>query len=345
MSKRLFFRVDASPEIGLGHLRRCWVLAQRCRRLGAECHFLVRRREFALPIDGEWKDAIVHDIPWDCDPQEDALLTMNWCLENQVWTGVLDHYRLDESYQKILERGGVKWLQFGNKRHAHPLLGAWVHDASPGASSGDYQTRRANPETFFLTGPRFALVGESFVETRATLQAPVEQEVRSILLTFGGGDDFGAFGRALDWLDAVGFSGRRVVLTTGLNPRLSVLRKRAAKSPCIEMQVDNWSPASVMASCQLAICAGGTSLHEFACLGVPTIIVCTADNQVAPACAWQEAGFGKNLGSLEDIDETQAIQVIEQMIGDHQSRLDCARACWSSQDGLGASRVASCLIA
>ena len=40
MTFDIAFRLDASPEIGLGHLMRCLAIADRLQVAGAECHFL-----------------------------------------------------------------------------------------------------------------------------------------------------------------------------------------------------------------------------------------------------------------------------------------------------------------
>jgi len=343
--KRLFFRADAAPELGLGHARRCAVLAGACRQLGAEIHLLVRRRDVAMPALGDWAGAVLHEVPWDCGPEEDAQWTLEKCAENGLQSGVIDHYRIDAGYQQVLSDGGLRWLQFGNTGHVHPLLGKWVHDANPQAKREDYLGRLVNPETECLLGPRYALVESRFGEVRAKSIRPQQRKVESVLLTFGGGDDRGGFERALGWLEALGFSGRRVLLTTGLNPQLEVLRKRADKDGRIELQVDNWQPAEVMAKCQLAITAGGTAVYELACLGVPTVIVNTAENQQATARAWQERGLAVSLGALEMVVDAVAMEQIGRLMEDGDARLALAKKSWEAVDGRGAERVAAALLA
>jgi len=344
VKKSVFFRLDASPEIGLGHLRRCLVLARECGRLGSTPHFLIR----SCSLDPERLDipegGIVSAIPWDAEPADDAALIVRYCADAGVDAGVLDHYRFADGYQKILRDGGLRWMQFGNLMHCHALEGDLVHDASPGAKPSDYAARAVNPRTRFLAGPSYALVGEPFRAARGDHSRGSQDEVRRVLLTFGGGDDHGATLASLDWLEAAGYRGEAVILTTRMNPSLPAIRARSAASTSVSLRVDDWNPAPQMAACQLAISAGGTSLHELACLGVPALIACIAENQVAPARAWHRAGLGVLLGNIADIPSGAAAGTIGTLLNDHKIRREMSERCMACQDGGGASRTAAELL-
>ena len=293
---------------------------------------------------GGWEGAVIHEMPWASEPLEDAQLTRAYCQEKGLKVGVLDHYRIDEAYQTELAGGGLKWMQFGNAKHEHPLLGAWVHDASPTACQEAFQARQRRSDTVFLMGPAFSMVHESYLAQRKNLAAPAWGAVEAVLLTFGGGYDGGATERALDWLEAVGFTGKRVILTTGLNQSVATLKTRAAADGRIALHLNNWQPAELMGACQMAITAGGTSVYELACLGVPTVIVCTAENQWATAHAWQERSLGVSLGALETVVDELAERQIGQLIADAEKRSRLAKRSSSVIDGRGAERVAAALL-
>lgn len=342
----IFFRLDASPQIGLGHLRRCCVLAKACGEQGAISHFFIRHQQLDLEGQPFPPDSVIHDIPWDATAETDADLTIQLCQQHTISVGVVDHYRFPPGYQEKLNAAGLRWMQFGNHLHTHPLKAALVHDASPGAEGSTY-ARRIPPDQqapHFLTGPSYALVDEAFRQQRAQLSPPSTRGIDTLLLTFGGGNDRGATLAALTWLDAAGYTGKRLILTTHLNPSLPELEEKARQSEQIELHLDNWQPAPLMARCQLAICAGGTSLHELACLGVPPIIICIADNQIYPAQAWQKAGMSVNLGMLQDITETTATNQLRHLLQHPHKTTHMAQLCWQAQDGRGAERVAQALL-
>ena len=305
---------------------------------------MVRSRNVSFDSIGDWGGARLHQMPWDLTSDEDGQWVSEKCREFGLSKGVVDHYRLSEGYQERLIEAGLEWMQFGNTKHTHPLMGRWVHDASPGAEMVVYSGRKIGTETEFLLRPRYALVNESFRKVRNLLVAPKKQTVESILITIGGGDDCGATLRVLSWLDAVGYKGHRLVLTGPTNGSLEALWKIAERTANLEVQVGNWDPAEAMGKCQMAVCAGGTSLHELACLGIPVVIVTIASNQVAPAEAWQRAGFGENLGALSDITDSAASNVLKSILGRSEKRFQMAVKAWNSQDGLGAQRVANRLL-
>lgn len=337
----IFFRIDASPKIGLGHLRRCLVLAEACVKAGAVPYFLIRSEHLNLADQAFPEHSVLHSIPWESSAKEDAQITTELCVSHGLQTGVVDHYRVGESgYQEMLIQSGLRWMQFGNLLHKHRLLGTWVHDATPGASAMVYADRVGKPAPHFLAGPEYALVGEEFRQQRSLLTRPVKEEVESVLVTFGGGDDRGGILAALGCLDEAGFQGKRIVLTTRLNPHLAELQKIAAHSTQTELHLDNWHPARLMTRCQLALCAGGTTLHELACLGVPPVIMSIADNQYFPAQAWQEAEMAVNLGPIRDITPKKNIHQLRRLIESPEVRCGMAQRCWQAQDGRGAERVA-----
>jgi UDP-2,4-diacetamido-2,4,6-trideoxy-beta-L-altropyranose hydrolase len=346
MKTKLFFRVDASPQIGAGHLKRCAVLAKACLDLGGECYFLLRCQDFDWQLCGLPDTIKVIHVPWDLEPEEDAKWLVECCQKLGLRAGVLDHYRVTTGYQQCLRDAGLKWLLFGNPSHTHDILADLFHDAAPGAAREVYAARLKKNNPQFLLGPEFALVDPEFrcVRSLSPEASSLGEKLDSILLTFGGGDDRGALMKALDWLDRVRFEGQRVVLTTSMNPRLPELKEAIKEQPQTVLILDNWQPASIMAQRQLALCAGGTTLHELACLGVPAAVLAIAENQVAPGIAWQKAGLGIFLGMLTSLDESQAQKQLSELLHDGTLRQVLAQRCWKTQDGLGAERTAASLL-
>jgi UDP-2,4-diacetamido-2,4,6-trideoxy-beta-L-altropyranose hydrolase len=340
MIPRVFFRLDVAPEIGMGHLRRCSVLAAALQSRGFKGIFLVRSHSLTRDQQHLPAGVKVYGVPWESTPLEDAQRTIELCRQEQCTVGVIDHYRLEEAYQGMIRTAGIRWMQFANPLHMWPISADLVHDASPGSSPSLYLKRIRNPSSKFLCGPSYALIADAYRDVKCA------RDSETVLLTFGGGDDHGATLRALDLLDAAALSGTRLILANRNNPNLPGILARAARAPegAIEVHVDNWQPASLMATCGLALCAGGTTLYELACLGIPAFIISIVRNQIASAEAWEKADLGIHLGRLEELADETVAAALRARARDLLWRKTVAATCRSEVDGFGNERVAAALV-
>jgi RimJ/RimL family protein N-acetyltransferase len=90
----------------------------------------------------------------------------------------------------------------------------------------------------------------------------------------------------------------------------------------------------------LVVSAAGTSVWELCCLGVPTALVCVADNQEAGYRRVLERGAAVGLGSaVPGLDHDAAVATLQQVLGDRALREQLAAAGPRLVDGLGAWRV------
>jgi spore coat polysaccharide biosynthesis predicted glycosyltransferase SpsG len=102
-------------------------------------------------------------------------------------------------------------------------------------------------------------------------------------------------------------------------PALDSVRLLAASMPWVtEVLVDVPDMAALMADADLAILAGGSTNWERCCLGLPGIIVLTAENQKNSAAAMVQAGAALCAGQFSDsefsdrlLDAVGQIQVAE----------------------------------
>lgn len=69
------------------------------------------------------------------------------------------------------------------------------------------------------------------------------------------------------------------VLTSRANSRYNALNALAKKHPSIHIHTDVSDVAALMASCDLAVSAGGTTLCELCAVGVPSVSYLMAENQ------------------------------------------------------------------
>lgn len=336
-------RTDASPAVGLGHLRRCVTLARRLRAMGEEVHFLTKATGFDPAAEVGAAGAVSIPVDPDLTGRADAAFAAEYCRKVGTKRLIVDHYQADEAYQRVLLDAGLRWLQFDGAATT-PQWADWVVSMSPAASPERYRELRRRPETLLLIGPRYAVLRDEFLN-RDTPRA-VRAEADRMFLSFGGGDDRGAGILCLEALVEAGWTGAVDIVSGSANPRLAAIRERIAHSgnENWRLHVDPGSMADLMAAADLALISGGTTSFEAASLGLPSMLVQIADNQRAISAAWERLGAAIDLGPLGTMDSGRMAQRILELCRDPLRRQAMANAGAEAVDSRGAERIAAALM-
>jgi len=157
----------------------------------------------------------------------------------------------------------------------------------------------------------------------------------------GGVDKGNATGEVLDALRACALpEDCQISVVMGPHaPWQALVRERAAAMPWpTEVLVNIQDIAKLMADCDLAIGAAGTSAWERCCVGLPSLTVVLAANQIAGAAALQAAGCVELLGDAAL--GFSALQEKLAMLLDPDRLNAMQAACAALTDGLGARRLA-----
>lgn len=338
---KFLFRIDVSPSTGTGHLRRCLTLAHELKEQGAEVLFACRLKSFNIEKHMAHIAVGWEEYDWSLTPEEDARKVIQSCRKYQVDAVIIDHYRADETYQRNLHESGVKWLQFDGAARC-PFWADWILNISPAASESLYEGLIRRKKTRFLLGPRYAPLRREF--RKCHVRQPQSGAVRTILLTFGGGDDRGATIFCLEAIRAIDNNIEIIILLSSANPNMDDIVEWN-QGDRIRVIIDAEKTADYMASADLAITAGGMTVFELAALGIPVMILQIADNQVPIARAWQERGYGINLGGMDRLRPEDLWREMMALLRDADRRKAISAAGREMVDGLGAGRVAGALLA
>src|SRR3972149_1170685 len=147
----LLVRVDASPEIGLGHGMRCLALAQGWKDAGGDVCFALAE---SLPaFEQRLKRERFEIVPLPVRPgtAEDASRTAAVARERQAPWVVVDGYRFGPAYQRTVKESGTRLLIFDDHGHAGDYSADLVLNQNISARPETY-SRRASP-TRPLLGP------------------------------------------------------------------------------------------------------------------------------------------------------------------------------------------------
>ena len=341
---RFLFRFDVSPRIGTGHLRRCLTLASELKEQHrAFVFFACKSVDFDLAgylhgvVDG-WTV-----LDWSSTPESDAQKVIQIYRQQEIDIAVIDHYQADVEYQKALHGSGIRWLQFdGSARQ--PLWADWVLNASPATDEAFYLPLKQKDATCFLLGPAYALLRREFHQWRP--KVTFRKEVRRVLLTFGGGDDRGATVFCLEAMKSLDRTIERVALVSSANPRRPEIMHWGSRNndSNVMLLVDEEEIARCMVSADLAITAGGTTTFETAAMGLPSLIIQTADNQELNAKSWDREGAAKYVGLSDSLTSSALRRHVVDLANSPSLRKSMACIGRSLVDCLGARRVAKTLL-
>jgi spore coat polysaccharide biosynthesis predicted glycosyltransferase SpsG len=118
-------------------------------------------------------------------------------------------------------------------------------------------------------------------------------------------------------------------------PRLRAL----ARAGAIDLHIDVRDMAALSAQADVAVGAGGGSVWERAVLGLPSVVVPLADNQIAMTTLLD------SYGALVSAELTDLGAAWSRVIDDAELRRSLSERSASLCDGLGAQRVAQALMA
>jgi UDP-2,4-diacetamido-2,4,6-trideoxy-beta-L-altropyranose hydrolase len=353
---RVVFRVDASTEIGTGHVMRCLTLAQALRSAGHACRFISRNHP------GNLADRIV-EHGFDCallrapegnapsgPPPHAAWAGVTWeqdAAETRAALGdkspdwlVLDHYAFDARWERAVLQEGTRLLVIDDLAD-RPHIADLLLDQNLGREAADYDAL-VPPHCRRLIGPRYALLRPEFAEKRAeALAARAERAaygVRNLLISMGGVDLLDATSVVLQALPDCPLSPETritVVMGSG-SPAPERVRALVAAMPWpTEVLVDVQDMARLMAEADLAIGAAGSTSWERCCLGLPTLTIAIAENQSGTARVLANVGATIDLGPLDahGFQERLSRAIRESMSVETLERLGVAAAAICDGDG------------
>jgi UDP-2,4-diacetamido-2,4,6-trideoxy-beta-L-altropyranose hydrolase len=356
--QRVVVRVDASTEMGMGHLMRCLSLARDLADEGARIFFLLRSHASGLAGLIEREGHAVRLLP-DPDrsaeaPAADGTAHASWLpttWQNDAgqtmeaidrigpvdWL-VVDHYALDAKWERMLRERAPRILaidDLADRDHDCDIL------LDQNLVQGMEQRYRARLPAACrpLLGPAYALLRPEFARRRESLPER-SGKVDRILVCFGGSDPGNETAKALAAIESLSLPRLAVDIAIGLsNPHADSISALCGEIPLAELHRGADNMAELMMRADLAIGAGGVMSWERCCLGLPTIAVDIADNQIGALTALAGCGAAAYLGSAHSVTVDQMAGTLRSMLHDPLPTRAMGLVARTLVDGLGTSRV------
>jgi UDP-2,4-diacetamido-2,4,6-trideoxy-beta-L-altropyranose hydrolase len=363
--KNFAFRVDASLQIGTGHVMRCLTLADALRAHGHQCHFICREQPGTLAEYIQELGFAVHILPFEetatldvihapytqwlgDDLTKDANQTSNLIQSLCIDWLIIDHYALDHKWEKYIqnENSRIKIMVIDDLAD-RPHFAAVLLDQNFGRKAEEY-VGLVPDNCRLLIGPKFALLRPEFASYRPeSLSRRTNRKLTHLMISMGGTDIADATSSVLLALQVADMPSdlHLSVVMGSSSPALSRVRNLASQMFWrTEVLIDVRNMASLMTNADLAIGAGGITTWERCCLGLPSAIVETAANQEGVAETLEKAGAALAIGQLSALDfDKRIVKVVSKLL---KLETNCSIGLRSAElcTGHGAKLVAECLL-
>ena len=360
---KLAFRVDSSSKISAGHLMRCINLASVLkdrvesilfisREHKGNSNKLVRAKGFDLAVlnasennmeeglknkQDNYKDWLGVSQIKDADETKDILKEYK-----PDWM-IVDHYSLDETWEKIISEYVKKMMvidDLANRKHYCDFLldHNWFEKI-------DDRYRNLIPENCskFL-GPEFALLKPKFSLQKKFFNY-IDEEIKTIFIFFGSTDPHNLTSMAIISLSELSLKHLYLKVVIGdTNIYKKEIRQliKLRGNADLHIQVENIE--KIMANSQIAIASGGVNTWERICIGLPTLFIDYADNHSIFIDDLSKNNYLKYLGNYKKINSKNLTSSIIDFISDKYLLDKQNKACISLVDGYGCQKISKWLL-
>lgn len=355
----IIIRVDASVEIGAGHVMRCLAIARAFQGQGYTCTFLcrlldgnlndyIRSESFSVIELRKPKQIEMMGIDED-SPSHAPWLGVNWkidAVECEIFLDerrgrpallIVDSYALDFQWELVMAPLVEKIMVIDDlvdRRHDCDFL----LDQTFGRKTHDYSHLVSDRCNDIFCGANYALLRPEFSAERSFSlnRRHHTKTVQNIFISMGGVDKNNVTGMVLNQLESLLVEENcliQVVLRADA-PYFDAVSNQVKESRLnIDLLPGLTNMAVPMANADVAIGAAGGTAWERCCLGLPSMMTVLADNQSDIASVLEKSQVVK-LFDWQRPDDFQ--KEFKQFLQEYRNySLNSARVC----DGLGLSRI------
>lgn len=330
---KVYILTEGGAGIGLGHVMRCCALYQGFAAHGADPVLVIQKEEDFSGTEAESLAEILSGIQhrmmhWR---EAEAGILERIARDSIV---VVDSYLADASvYRTISRRAGLLVSLDDTLRLPYPD-GIVLNSA---IKANDLSYPRAE-NLHYLLGIKYALLRSAF---RFPLPRKVSPQIRSVLLTVGGGDPHDMTPGIMSGLQEM-FPALELNVVVGgafsAGQRAAIKRVKG-KNTVLCDRPDGAEMAGLMLEADAAVTGGGQTLLELAAAGTPALVMALADNQLDNITGMQEVGTAEFVGWYNDPALMENIKRGLLRLGERQVRQTMSEQGRKCVDGQGGSRA------
>lgn len=331
--QNVVFRVDASLQIGSGHVMRCLTLAERLRsRENADILFitrdlegnlidLIREKGYSVAVlsraDHSGSEPLTGYGAWlTVTQKEDARETVAVLQKRSICQDlIVDSYAIDQLWEREIR-------PYVNRIVVIDDLANRIHDCDILLDQNFYLDKEHRYKGLVpsschcFLGPQYALLREEFYTLQKTLRVRTGA-LENVLVFYGGSDLTDETSKALSAIAQSRLQAYVHVIVGHRNPHREKIRRfcETHTGMSYHCQIDNIG--TYMCLADVSFGAGGTTTWERCFLGLPTLVTAVADNQIKICEDCDRAGYIRFLGTADKVTKEQLVHVLYEIQGKH----------------------------
>lgn len=337
MSDRpVIIRADASHQIGVGHVMRCFSIAEEV--IGKQGSVMLSsaplperiRMQFSC-LDRCDIQGMTH-VPGSMEDAQSLVETANQIQASWI---IIDGPHFDTIFLEKLKQSQASLLLIDDLAERDRIDVNLLLNHHFIASKKMYP--QVSERTTCLFGPKYLLLRRSIRQLSSHRETP--GVARKIFVSMGGADPDRMLDRVLDALHRRSWEGREVIVAIGPNQNVdsSMIENASDMNVTFEYPADNIH--KLIGQSDLAIVAAGGICYETAALNVPSLILTRCESHYQFMHPFEKLGMGKLIS--DNCTSQQIADDLYHLAHDMEIRQAMQAACHQQIDRRGVERVVS----
>lgn len=309
---KIAFRADGTKSKGMGHLMRCSAIADGFLEAGDEVTFYSEYGTSGINWLRE-RGYQALELPESKSLETEAEQLISLLQEAKVDVLFLDSYWLSDSYIRQMNRSKAFVAALDDEHLYHYECDA-VINGNLNAEDYSYDDCAVR---LHLLGGRYNILRKEFSVIEP---APLRSPARRVLVTMGGTDCNNYTPTVLKGLETFENLEISVVYGPLMTNRAEIEEVAAHCKSAVSIYASPPSMAELMYKSDLAISAGGGTVRELFTMGLVSLFVLQAKNQLPLRPCLDRMGLPLCLGYYTDVSSGKIASEVEKILADADSR-------------------------
>lgn len=330
---KITIRCLTNPSKGFGNFSRCLNIAESLTQKNCVISFVIDDNEFVINELKKRKFNFV-SIPLSKSIFEKTNLLKNYLKQNNSNLCIIDMREYGEILSKKLLNFDCKIILFDDAWNKKVYADV-IFNGTNVESYHNYNIINKNSKLFL--GPKYWIIDKNFKTFSKKLSLIKIKKKYSIVISMGGSDKFNLTTSTVKSLLDVDNLDISIIIGPFFSHTQTLMKIISSKSN-VSLYKSPPKIWKIFSFADIAICTGGNTLFELACMGIPTLCIPSVTHEIKYAEEFNSQNFSLNLALREKNMEPIKSSILN-LISDIKLQ---KKMCVSGQkiiDGKGLSRV------